>query len=210
MLITDKKTGRKMYVESSSKTPAMIQNSEPIEHMASGRIDTGPSAGMQSALNMQAGTKTLTLQVKNTATTGDPLQALLFDGYGAYAEANAYTKPSAIEVTAKNFLDTMFKEELKTGFVYHCSKIDYTITKPTDDISQFDNPIKPFVHSSNVTSSQPLPTINPSDWSSAFVNQQNVKNLDVDFNINASLALSLMVELDTTLSLTFHVTLKKY
>jgi hypothetical protein len=208
MLITDKKTGKKVFV-ATGQSPARIQV-EPTEHMNSSPSQTGPSAGQQSALNLQAGTKTLTIQLKNTATTGDALKAVIFDAYGAFAEANNYTKDSDIVVTAKNFLNAMFLKELETGFVYHCHMLDYTITKPTDDISQFDNSIKPFVHSSNVTSSQPLPAINPSDYSSAFVNQKNVKNLDVDFDINASLALELMIELDTVISLTFHVTLKQY
>lgn len=210
MILVKDKYGKEMILNEPTTQMATMQNRQPfVEHIGISQAATGPNSGQQAALNMQAGTRTLQYQVKNTAVSGAALKAVIFDAYKAYATLNSYTKPETITVEAKNFVETLFLEKLKTGFTWHCFRIDYVIQKPTDDISQFSNPIEAFTHSENITKSQPLPSINPNDYNDAYVNQSNVKTMSVDFEINSLLALTTSVEPDTILALTLHVAIKK-
>jgi hypothetical protein len=147
----------------------------------------------------------LSYLVVNANTTGDPLEAVIFDAAEGYKEANAYSVPSGLVVTSKTHLDGFLKNTLKQGAKLRCTAIKIELLKPTDDFSQFSNALEPFTHAPSIKRSRPLEEILPNLFTSPSDNIETVKVIPVDFLIDMGFALSMLVNLDTKINVTFEV-----
>ena len=167
---------------------------------------TGPTVGQIGAAQQAANfPKTLGFLLHNTNTTGNPAKITLFDAMGGYAEANTYTQPSGVTITATNFLYALLREQLKQGRKLLINKIDLQILAPSNDVSQFANEINVVTHGVSIKQSSYLTSILPTNFVNENAYQDAIKNMNVDLVIDGLFAFEMKLNIATKVSMILHV-----